>query len=184
MYKRQDRRGLPHGRGTGRKIGSGERLRKRTRPFPALGVFSPPAGEGRVGAFCVEETAVDGGGAGGDVPAARGALSVAVGALSGWKKRLPQQRGGHFCAATFAGPDGKGRCPRRSSALWAKKHLRGARGHFCAAMFAEPGGKGRCPQRSSAFRTKKMCIRDRYCQNGEKWVHYESWSLALGFDEC
>ncbi len=94
------------------------------------------------------------------------ALSVAVGALSGWKKRLPQQRGGHFCAATFAGPDGKGRCPQRSSALWAKKHLRSSAGAFLCGNVRRAGRQRALFAVVGAFSGRKdtsAAARGRFC---------------------
>ena len=50
------------------------------------------------------------------------ALFAVVGAFSGRKDTSAAARG-RFCAAMFAGPDGKGRCPRRSGRSPSRKNV-------------------------------------------------------------
>ena len=80
VYTHGDRRGLPHGRGIGRKTGSRERLRERTRPFPALGISGCPPERGALarGHFCLATFAGPGG---------RARHMRRSGALAGRKKR-------------------------------------------------------------------------------------------------
>ena len=69
----------------------------------------------------VAETAVDGGGVGGGVPATRAA----------------------FLRGNVRGPGGKGRCPRRSGRFRGRKRrLRSARGRFCVAILPVRAAKG------------------------------------------
>lgn len=106
------------------------------------------------------------------------------------KRKTPSRCAGAFFIATFAGPEGKARCPRQSQHSLRQENIPAAvRGRFCAATFAGPGGKGRCLRRSRRSQGQKrrprsdagaFCVTTFAGQNGKGRCPQRSGALAGG----